>query len=375
MPDRRTEDSDSRPYREEPVPIKLLDLDPNNPRLSADEEGLSQDALLQIMVERFKIDDLAESIIAAGFRNFDPIVGWREGDRVVVREGNRRVATVKLLVDPSRAAPKYRAKWTDLAARLPADVLPTLDNLLVRVYANRDDPDVTAYIGFRHVTGVLTWPALEKAEFIARLVEKEKWPYDQIAERLGSYARHVERHYVAYRIVQLATEERVAGSRQLRNAFGVLLRALQASGVSQFLGVEYPGDPAASSRPVPADRMADLADFVAWTFGTDDKPRLLPDSRRLTDWGQILQSAEAVSYLRRTASPTFERAFFKSGGQAKSVADALFTAADRLEESVPLVSEMTSNGDVTEAIGQVARFLAQILKHFPAVGAKYGWRD
>jgi hypothetical protein len=121
--------------------------------------------------------------------------------------------------------------------------------------------------------------------------------------------------------------------------------------------------------------MAELVDFVAWTFGTDDKPRLLPDSRRLTDWGEILQSADAVSYLRRTASPTFERAFFKSGGQAKSVADALFTAADRLEESVPLVSEMISDQDVIEAVGQVARFVAQILEHFPTVGAKYGWRE
>jgi hypothetical protein len=160
----------------------------------------------------------------------------------------------------------------------------------------------------------------------------------------------------------------------MEGAFGVLLRALQAEGIAEFIGVEYPGDPERSRQPVPADRVDNLRDFALWTFGTEDRARVLPDSRRLTDLGRILQAPEAVAYLRRTTDPSFERAFFRSGGQARSLAESLFTASDRLEETVPLVSEHVENADVQEGVRQTTRFLTQILRHFPDIANDYGFR-
>ena len=344
-----------------------LELDPHNPRLSQDEEGSPQPTLLQIMIERFKIEELAESILASGFNTFDPLVGWQHNGSVTVLEGNRRVATLQLLLDPSRAPGRHRARWSDLSGRLPNDERERIRSVDVRVYPDRDAVDVTSYIGFRHVTGVLKWPALEKAEFIARMVDRHGWSYEQIADRLGSYPRHVERHYVAYQMVQEARRLGIEGAAQMAGSFGVLLRALQASGIAEFLGVTYPNDSEASKEPVPGERTDELRDFVRWTFGTADRTRILPDSRRLTDWGAILQSGEAVSYLRRTPAPDFDRAYFKSGGQVRSLVDSLFTASDRLEESVPLVEEYRENSDVKGAVQQCARFLGQIVRHFPDV--------
>jgi ParB-like chromosome segregation protein Spo0J len=90
-------------------------------------------------------------------------------------------------------------------------VRATIEQIEVIVYGDRDAADVAAYIGFRHVTGVLKWPSLEKAKYIARLVEDHGWTYERIAERLGSYPRHVERHYVAYRLVRQVSEEEIPG--------------------------------------------------------------------------------------------------------------------------------------------------------------------
>jgi hypothetical protein len=348
-----------------------LELDPDNPRLTLDEEGRSQAELLRIMVERFKIEELAESIVSSGFQAFDPMIAWAHNGAVTILEGNRRLAALQLLLDPGRA-PVRREQWRALAERLEPGVRSEIQSLEVKAYQDRADVEVSTYVGFRHVTGVLKWPALEKAKFIAQLAEEHGWDYPQIASRLGSYPRHIERHYVAYHIVRQARDEGIPGFGNIENSFGVLLRALQASGVADFLNVIFPGDPALSRSPVPPDRLDNLSDFVRWTFGTSEEARILPDSRRLTDWGLILQSPEAVSYLRRTSNPSFDRAFFRSGGQAQSLADSLFTAADRLEESVPLVSAHADDEEIKRAIEQVSRFLVQILRYFPDVGREQG---
>jgi hypothetical protein len=349
-----------------------LELDPYNPRLSKGEEGCTQEKLVELMLERFNIDELAESIIATGYVPFDPLVGYEHKGKVRILEGNRRVATVKLLLSPGLAPEKFRKKWQDYNSRLAAHFLPSIQSLAVHVYMTREEVSVASYIGYRHVTGVLTWPALEKAKYIVSLVERFDWSYEEIAERLGTSRSHVERHYVAFQVVRQAADWGLPGTENMEQSFGVLVRALQAAGVAEFIGVSYPNDPDKSKKPVPSKRRENLGRFVEWTFGREDKKRVLPESRDLTKWGKILKSANAVAYLKRTPEPDFERAWMKSGGREESVAEALFVAADRLEESVPLVAEFKGSKDVRDAVSQCTSYLTQILAHFPGVRKQFG---
>lgn len=348
-------------HQVEPTKLKL---DPQNPRLSAEEEGSSQPKLLRIMIERFKLEELAESILASGYLPFDPLIGYKDGEDTIVLEGNRRVAALQLLLNPSLAPERFRSRWQQLHERADDEVKGSIEQIEIQLFEDRAAVDVRSYIGFRHVTGVLQWPALEKASFIADLVEAE-WNYKQIADRLGSYSKHVERHYVGYRIVQQAIDSEIPGSSRLQGSFGVLMRALQNPEIREFIGVDFPGDPEASRRPVPENKQDNFARFIAWSFGSDDQERLLKDSRHLTQWGKILASAEAVSYLRRTPSPSFERAWFRSGGERESLLDSLLTAADHLEESIPLIPLHKEQDDVMSAVKRCAQFVAQALRDFP----------
>jgi len=49
----------------------------------------------------------------------------------------------------------------------------------------------------------------------------------------------------------------------------------------------------------------------------------------------------------------------------------MHTAANKLEEVVALVSEHKTNEDVVEGVRQCARFMSQILEHFPEIRNKY----
>ena len=355
-------------------PLELY-FDPGNPRLRRDEQSASQERLLNVMISRFKVEELADSIVTSGFIEFDPMIACLEDQRTIVLEGNRRLAALKLLLDPTLAPEGSREPWQNLSERLSAEQRDRLRRVNVLVFPDRREGSVRAYIGFRHVTGVLQWPPLEKAAYIADLLEVEQWTYSEIAERLGSYPKHVERHYVAHQIVNQALEKGVDGAKRLQNAFGVLMRALQAGGVREFLGVEYPNDPVRSQQPVPAKNLENLRLFVRWTFGTRETQPILQDSRQLTKWGRILSAREATNYLTRTPTPRFERAWFLSGGEKESVADSLYTAADHLEASVPLVSELADQDDIESAVRRCARFLQQILLYFPRIAEEHGFAE
>ena len=349
-----------------------LQLDPQNPRFATSERGKSPAETLRLLIDRFKLDELAESILSSGYLTFDPLVGFpsdADASKVVIAEGNRRVATLKLLLDPDLAKDhKQHAKWEDFANRLSDDQRRQISQVSVEVFDARDDHDLSAYIGFRHVTGILKWPAYEKAGFISALVEDHDWDFKRVARRLGSYAKHVERHHVAYTIVRQAHDRGVPGSIQMESRFGVLLRALNSPGINRFLGVQYTGKP--QDVPVQAEEER-FREFVKWTFGTEELDPVVSDSRLLSKWGHILESPNAVRYLRNAEKPSFDRAWQKSGGEAQSVGDSMHAAADKLEEVVALVSEHKTNEDVVEGIRRCARFMVQILERFPDVRAKY----
>lgn len=350
-------------------PLEELDLDPHNPRLGL-AKVLPQPALINLMLQRFKVEDVADSILASGWQPFDPLIGYRTKGRVALREGNRRLTALKLLLDPSLAPETYRASWEERSGLLTKEQRDSLRSVAVYVVDDLDDPAVEAYVGFRHVTGVLEWPAEQKAAFIAELIERHGWTYEEIAERLGSYPRHVEKHFVAYRVAAQAKAEKMPGADRIK--IGILLRALQTQGVRAFLGVEYPENPKKSKKPVPPTRESALKEFVRWVFGTKDALPIMKDSRQLTKLGSVLQSNEALRFLRSHPRPTLDRAWVKSGGMRESLVESLAAAADRLEESVPQTPAYARPGadgadEVQEVIGKCVEFLALILRDYPAM--------
>src|SRR5688572_31773257 len=53
----------------------------------------------------------------------DPFIGHRDAGSVVVLEGNRRVATLQLLLKPELAPKRFVKTWEEFRARLDDDAL------------------------------------------------------------------------------------------------------------------------------------------------------------------------------------------------------------------------------------------------------------
>src|SRR5260221_1598047 len=85
-----------RPRR---MPTAELYLDARNPRLLS--HGGGQRELLETMWRDFVVEEVALSIANNGFWEYEPLIVARENNHIVVIEGNRRLAAVRLLLDES----------------------------------------------------------------------------------------------------------------------------------------------------------------------------------------------------------------------------------------------------------------------------------
>src|ERR1700744_6549203 len=89
------------------IPIKELSLWDNNARFPDQYSNTEEKELIQYFLSKpdFKIKELIDEIV----KDFDlpqleKLVVWRENDKLIVLEGNRRLTGYKLLHSPTLAA-------------------------------------------------------------------------------------------------------------------------------------------------------------------------------------------------------------------------------------------------------------------------------
>lgn len=270
-------------------------FDARNPRLSQSDEPLSQDEILEVLWREFAVDEIALSIVANGFFEHEPLFVAKEGGHLVVVEGNRRLAAVRLLRE---AGLRQKIGATDLP-RASKKILSEIEQLPV---VQRKRSAIWQYVGFKHVNGPQAWQSYSKAQYISWVHNELKIPLDQIARTIGDQHTTVRRLYRAWMVINQAEEAGVF-SRDDRYrkhfSFSHLYTGLNYSGIQTFLGLS-PGKEY-SKRPVPKIRLRNLADLCLWLFGSKSRnqPPLVqsqnPDLKTLDD---ILLSKNGTAALR-----------------------------------------------------------------------------
>ena len=83
-------------------PLSQLLLDATNPRLGKQcQPEEKQPQVLDTIVDVFGVDDVLSSIAVNGYFDAEPLVGIHEGNKIRIKEGNRRlVACLILAGDP-----------------------------------------------------------------------------------------------------------------------------------------------------------------------------------------------------------------------------------------------------------------------------------
>lgn len=153
--------------------IDSILLDPNNPRLNVSEEveesrvseSSVQNKTLRLISGKNN-NNLSDLISSFKQHSYIPtekiIVRYYEGDKAVVIEGNRRLATLKFLKE------QYESNQ-DIGNFDPAifHSIPVIchkgDNYAIR----------KVIMGLKHISGSKKWSAINQAKFIENLMQKD----------------------------------------------------------------------------------------------------------------------------------------------------------------------------------------------------------
>ena len=345
----------------------MLNLDPKNPRLREDQHGLSQPELLDVMMD-WGLEEIAASVVENRFWAHEAIIVVREKlapqakqASIVVVEGNRRLAAVRLLL-AARAGKASSSRWKELASKLTKSEVEELKHL--PTIAADDRRDVDAYLGFRHVTGIKQWEPHEKAAFIAKLVDSGL-SYEEVMRRIGSKTPTVRQNYVAYKLFHQLEELDEVDLERVRDKFSVLFLSLRSSGTQTYLGIDIDADPKKASKPLQSKYRQNAVRFARWLFGDAKHEPLFTDSRHTDRFGLILASHEATAYLERTEHPRFEVALRLSGGDRIEVIRHIERAADEIEEVLSVVQHHSKNIDVIEATKRLFKDVEALAAYFP----------
>jgi hypothetical protein len=217
---------------EQPTPLRIdldnLMVDTENPRL--EEAGRDERAAIMGIVaeQRGKLVELAQDIVQrSSLSPFElALVYPVENGKYVAAEGNRRVAALKILRDPSvidGAEPSLVRKFKSLAAKatqLPKTVLCAV----VQSEAERNHWIRLRHTGENSGRGIVGWGTKEKTRYAARHSADRANRMEfalKILELIQARGNLSAEELAALRSVPITTVERMVGDPEVRAAVGI----------------------------------------------------------------------------------------------------------------------------------------------------------
>lgn len=349
-----------------------LSLDRMNPRFglhTAEDEV----AAIEILIEKANLKELWDSIAERGYEQFEPLVATREDDLLVVLEGNRRLAAVKILLSRDLAG-------SDVVRRriphIDPDKLSTCKSLPVVIV--KDRAEAAGYIGFKHVNGPARWSSLAKAKFGVDLFESlpsamsSQQKMQSLTKQLGDSRGLIIRLLVAYKIVRQALSLGILDDLEVdseKMEFSHLYTIINNPETRQFIGLSRAplGENMIVDNPVPASDIRALEELLGYLYGArsvikaqgTDRPRLQ----------KVLGSPEGLRELRATGNLDAAEAVagVVSEDWLKNLAK-IMALVQKSAADIALVVECLSEDDIRRADSYLKRVelnVRQIRSTFP----------
>jgi hypothetical protein len=285
------------------IPLKNLTFDPQNPRLPPDVNSKNDEHIIEYMLRDASLLELMKSIAESGYSRSEPllIVPTNKGNYIVV-EGNRRLAALKILSNPNLATVRQKSVEEIVITKKysPSDI-PCI------THDKRDE--ILDYLGYRHITGVKSWGALEKARYVEQLFKKHKIKgsaeenYKILARMIGSRADHVGKLLSSLVLYELANDQAYFNIeiKEKEIDFSILYTAVGYKNIYEYIGLKNSGD-------------TDLNHIIIENFEfifrcLYDPGKKISDSRELADLNAVVGNTTALAEYKK-GTPLSEAIYY-----------------------------------------------------------------
>ncbi len=360
-------------FKIEMVPISSLRLDDQNPRLAtATEAADSQEEIVRALWVEESVNEVAHSIARNGFYAWEPLlIVPAPAGRFRVVEGNRRLAAVRLLLEPEL---RKRLKVTELPP-ITSERRNELAQLPCVKFGDREE--LWAYLGFRHINGTKPWDSFSKAMYVAHVHDNYGVSLAEIADRIGDRHSTVQRLYRGFSVLDQA-ERQARFSKDNRIAskfyFSHLYTAVDQPEYRRFLGLDDEGNGDPKKDPVPKGKLKELKEFMTWLYGdrSDKKEPVVktqaPDLNLLRD---VIGKPAALNALR--AGKSLEVAHAISVGEAQRFLQSISVAKEELlQANATVTTGYRGDADPLETVKSIETITTNILKEMHQIRTAKG---
>lgn len=347
--------------------VKQLTFDSQNPRFPSEIASGPTDLLLEKFIKDERLLEIVDSIGNHDFFHGEPLLvvplkksGKANSVSYKVVEGNRRLAALKLLSGELKS-PSGRLSIIDAveSAEFRPDKVPCI------VFDNEDK--VMRYLGFKHITGVKAWGALQKARYAKRLwAHYQHLPIEEglkkLAKEIGSRSDYVGQILCSLNLYEIAEKDNFFGldvsSNQIE--FSVLTTALSYKNITDFMELDSKSDIKAADL-----NKAHLKDVVDWLFVSPDQRKpVVPDSRDLKKLAAVVSSEDALRDLR--INRQLAEAYELSKGPEVALMEAMRIIGRRLDSCQQLAMKTPNKSaellDMAESLASKAGYLEAIMR-------------
>lgn len=328
------------------ISLDKLHFDPQNPRLPKTLIG-SKDELKVIdhLNRHGNIVELMQSIGEIGYSEAEPllVVPIKDSpDNFIVVEGNRRLAALKLLSNP---------ELTTLRKKLIAEVRASAKNIPTQIpvilYSTRNE--ILDYLGYRHITGVKDWGALEKARYLDQLYDLhidevgQEQIYSVLAKMIGSRTDYVAKLHTALRLYELANNDAYynANIEEKDFNFSWLTTALSYSDTVSYLGLSSAGDSSLANL-----NKENYSQLFIWLF--DPAKKKVQESRQIADLNKILESRPAIKKLEQGS--TISEALLYTSAPNDTFDSLIEKARTGLQNAKNMIEQLSTYPENTIAV-------------------------
>lgn len=374
------------------IPVELIDLDPLNPRIVSYTNGkkdLSQFDLTSVLYEYFDTQTVAMSLVANGYFDEEPIIivpnkipeGFtfekfdnpddlanelrkyvKDGSiRFTAIEGNRRVSTIKLLLDKGlREKIGVEKSYPSTEKK---EILEDISAIPSIIYNNRED--VSTYLGVRHIAGLLKWEAFAKAAYINETVENEiqKGSEDndavkKVQEIVGDRSDSIRKQYIAYKLFLEARDDLEFDVAPIITNFSLVTVLYTSPNIREYMGVESYSKVNLKERIVQANKLENFENVLTWIFGNSKKGErpILTDSRNITNkLSYVVNNESARNYLIKYKD--LEGAFEHTNGEKEFLSKNLTKAARAIQTSLQFAYKYKGDEDLQKQVQELEELL------------------
>lgn len=343
----------------EQIASSYLVFDIQNPRMV--EFGINQyteEELINLLWKEMAVEELVMSILAQGFFDHEPLyVMPRKDGKLIVLEGNRRLAAIRSILNPDIVRGERMRKFE---GRITTEIKDKLENRIPVIrLSNRED--AWRLLGFKHVNGPAKWGSYAKAKYIVDIHRNFKISLEQIAEQIGDTNKTVKKLYQGFMVIEQAAkhaEFSIDDIKTPRLYYSHLYTALGYEKFRAFLGIT---DDADIDNPIPFEKYHSLQEVMDWLYGSKKRgvePLIRTQNPDLKRFVSVLDNEQSVAAMRMGRS--LEVAFDLSVEAGAALQKYMVEAKIALEKLSSKLSGYDGGEGLLKQAGTIANLADEI---------------